>query len=158
METLGVIVLILVLTVLAFAVLGSKYHWVWRGQRRRYLRIQTDRAALSDDEFCRQAGLDPSVVGIVAVVRSKLGECGKCDPLRIYPDDSFYPHFGLAYDDDVAFVVADMGVIPGFHEYSFPLEEVDSVTDFVRVILRLKKEAEASDGANAALGTPRNSS
>jgi hypothetical protein len=158
METLGVSVLILVLTVLAFAVLGLKYQLVWKRHRRHYLRIQAPRTTLSNYEFCRHTGLDPSVAGIVAAVRSKLGEHGKCDALRIYPDDEFYPHFGLAYDDDVAFVVKDMGVIPGFHEYSFPLEEVDSVTDFVRVILRLKKEAELSGGANAARRAPRSSS
>jgi hypothetical protein len=153
-ETLFVVAML----VIAVVICGLKDRHVSRGHRKRYLSMQSGRPALSDDEFCRRAGLDPSVAGIVATVRSKLGECGKCDPVRIYPDDGFYPHFGLAYDDDVAFVVGDMGIIPGFHEYSFPLEEVDSVADFVRVILRLKKEAEPSDGANAALGAPRSSS
>ncbi len=48
------------------------------------------------------------------------------DPLRIYPEDKFSPHFGLDYDDDVAMVIQDMKIIKGYRDYSFPLEEIET--------------------------------
>jgi hypothetical protein len=50
--------------------------------------------------------------------------------------------FGLNYDDDVAMLVQKMGVIPGFIDFSFPLEEVDNVAGFVKLLFKMKENAE----------------
>jgi hypothetical protein len=150
MDTLSKTLSFVAVGVIGALMLALKDWFVSWQRQRYYASMQSGRPALSNPEFCERAGLDPSVAGTVAIVRSKLGECGRCDPDRIYPDDRFYPHFGLAYDDDVACVVAEMDVIPGFDEDSFPLEDVESVADFVGVILRLRDEAEPSAGASAA--------
>lgn len=110
---------------------------------RKYLKIQENHLPLSDEAFCNNLELDASHVQIISIIRSKLAEQGHFDALRIYPDDKFYPHFGLTYDDDVAGFVQDMKIIEGYRENSFPLEEVKTVGDFVKIILRLKKEFEA---------------
>ena len=139
METLGVIGLIVILAIFAFVVLGLKYHLIWKGHKRCYTRIQAGRASLSDEAFCNRVGLAPSVIGVVAVIRSKLAEQGRYGPLRIYPEDAFSLHFGLHYDDDVAMLVQEMKLINGYKGYSFPLEEVSSVADFIRVVLKLRE-------------------
>jgi hypothetical protein len=143
-QTFGAIAL---LVLLALVVLGFKGHRIWRRQKRVYLEVQADRAVLSDEDFCRLASLDASLVSLVSIIRSKLASFGRYDPLRIYPEDSFSPHFGLEYDDDVAIVVQRMKIIEGYREYSFPLEQVKTVADFIKVVCRLKKEAE-QDRAN----------
>jgi len=105
--------------------------------------VQSDRASLSDEAFCQQTGLEPLLVPIVSLIRSRLASLGAYDPFRVYPEDDFWPHFRLEYDDDVACFVQGIKVIRGYKDYSFPLQEVDTVADFVRVVWRLKNEAES---------------
>ena len=109
---------------------------------KKYFKIQSNHLPISHEIFCKNLGLDSSFLGIVSIIRSKLAEQGHFDVLRVYPEDKFYPNFGLAYDDDVAMFVQEMKVIKGYKNYYFPLEEVQTVGDFVKVVLRLKKEFE----------------
>jgi hypothetical protein len=145
-DTLAVIVIVAACVALPLISLVLKYHWNWRLRRRRYVSMQATRASLSDEVFCRQAGFDAPLVSVVQPIRPTLASFGGYDPLRIYPEDSFGAQFRLGYDDDVAFVVQNMKIIKGYNDYSFPLEEVDTVADFVRAVWRLKKDAEL-DGA-----------
>jgi hypothetical protein len=130
---------IVITVILALAVIGLKGYCDWRHTRRRYLRIQANRPPLSDVDFCRKANLELSVVGLVSLVRSKLASLGRYQAARIYPDDDFFS-FGLDYDDDVAMFVQNLKIIEGYKDYSFPLEEVRTVADFVKTVLKLKNE------------------
>jgi hypothetical protein len=149
MKTSSEIAFIVGVVFVAFLVLGFKGAWKWRRYRKRYQTIQEHRAALPNEAFCHQMGLDSSNLGIVSTVRAKLAEPGRYDPLRIYPEDDFYPHFGLNYDDDIAMTVHAMKIIDGYRDYSFPLEEVKTVADFVGVLLRIKQETERTGRRDA---------
>lgn len=129
------------LIVIAVGVVGFKDWCLWKRKHSRYLVKQSDRITLPDEEFCARSGLDESLCGNVAAIRCNLAEYGKCDPTRINPEDSL-SDFALNYDDDVAMLVQKTGIVPGLTDYSFPLEEVDSVADFVKVVVRMKTEAE----------------
>jgi len=133
---------IVIIVILAFVVLALKYRWIWRQQKKKYAKIQSGRTSLSDETFCTKLQLDASTIRIVSIVRSKLAEQGHYDPLRIYTDDKFYPHFGLTYDDEVGSFVYNMKIIEGYEVDYFPLGEVETVGDFVKTLLRLKKEFE----------------
>jgi len=133
---------ILAIVILALFVLAIKSYWIWKRQKRNYATIQSNRSPITDEVFCEELGLDASCAKIVSILRSKISKLGDYDPLRIYPNDEFYSQFGLDYDDDVAMFLEETKVIEGCREYSFPLEEVKSVGDFIKVVLRLKKEFE----------------
>ena len=125
----------------AIAAIVLRYFVASRRKRARYLSLQAARPALSDSEFCRRAGVDPSHAAIVGTIRSHLAACFRCDALRLYPEDD-WPSYALNYDDDVAGLVEEMGVIPGFHQHWFPMERMDSLGDFVRVVLELRARPE----------------
>jgi hypothetical protein len=135
---------ILSIVILALFVLAIKSYWIWKRQKQNYANIQSNRSPITDEVFCEKLGLDTSCSNIVSILRSKISNLGDYDPLRIYPDDEFYSHFGLDYDDDVAMFLQETKVIEGYREYSFPLEEVKTVGDFVKAVFRLKKEFEAA--------------
>ncbi len=141
MTTIMIIAGIVLLIAIAVAVVGFKDWCLLKRNHNRYLAKRSDRIALPDEQFCARGGLDESICGIVATIRCNLAEYGKCDPTRINPEDSL-SDFALNYDDDVAMLVQKIGIVPGFKDYSFPLEEVDSVADFVKVVVRMKTEAE----------------
>ena len=128
---------------LAVVILCFRDRQAWRDRNRKYLKTQADRSVLMDDYFCRKAGLDPETAAIIGIIRTNLAEPGVCDASRIYPGDSL-ADFGLDYDDDVAMLVQKMGVIPGFTDYSFPLEDVNDVASFAKIILKMKQDAEPS--------------
>jgi hypothetical protein len=130
---------------LAILVLALKSEWAWRRDKRRYRRMQASRISLADTDFCQRAGLNPSAVNIVSRVRSELASLGGFEPLKIYPEDAFYTHFGLRYDDEVAGFVQGLKIIEGCADCSFPVEEVVTVADFMRVVLRSAMKPEIHD-------------
>ena len=136
------IITILTIVILAIFICAWSDRLKRRGQMKKYLKIQSEHLPLSDEVFCKNLQLDSSLVRIISIIRNKLAEQGRFDALRVYPQDTFYPNFGLAYDDDVAMFVQDMKIIESYRKYYFPLEEVQTVGDFVKVVLRLKKEFE----------------
>ena len=143
MDTVLLVVGMLILVVLTLFVFG------WLGStvaKRRYAALQASRTPITDEEFCRRAGLDLTQGNIVTTTRNALAErgLGRYDATRIYPEDSLNT-FELGYDDDVGWFVEGAQLIPGFHPDSswFPVEEVTSVADFVRVVQRMKDEATA---------------
>lgn len=138
-----VFLITLIIVILALCVIALKCHWIWKKRKRQYALLQSSHTPISDEVFCEKLGLDISAVRVISIIRSEIAELGCYDPLRIYPDDTFHPHFGLDYDDDVAILIQKMKIIEGYREYSFPLEEVDTIGDFVKIVLRLKKEFEA---------------
>jgi hypothetical protein len=125
----------------AIAAIVLRYFVASRRKRARYLSLQAARPALSDSEFCRLAGVNPSHAAIVGTIRSYLAACFRCDALRMYPEDD-WPSSVLQYDDDVAGLVEEIGVLPDFKQYWFPMERVDSLGDFVRVVLELRARPE----------------
>lgn len=139
---------VIVLSVV-FLVLFTVVIMVWlgdRANRSRYASLQAGRPSLTDEEFCQRAGLHLHTAGLVQDVRIALARRGrgKYEAKRIYPEDEFCGPFDLTYDDDVAGFVEMADLVPGFHQYWFPLEEVSSVADFVRVVQRMKEEAGSS--------------
>lgn len=110
--------------------------------------MRASRASLSDEAFCRRSGLDASLASLVFSIRSKLVSFGGYDPLRVYPEDRLSHHLHLHHEHHVAMVVEDMNIRRGYDNESFSYKEVDTVADFVRVVWRLKKEAESGDSAN----------
>jgi len=144
-ESLAVLVIIAVCVALPLIGLVLTDHWMERFHRRNYLRMQASRASLSDEAFCRRSGLAASLVSLVFSIRSKVASFDGYDPLRVYPEDSISHHLHLHHEHHVAMVVEDMNIRGGYDNDSFP-NEVDTVADFVRVVWRLKKEAD--DAAN----------
>lgn len=141
MHAILTIVAVVVMVALAIAILGLRDWLAWRRRIRRYLNTQAGRENLTNDEFCRQVAIDPSTATIVGIVRMNLAEFAPCDASRIYPGDTLHD-FALDYDDDVAMLVQKMGIISGFSDYSFPMEEVGDVGGFTRLLLKMKEEAE----------------
>lgn len=144
MDTFTTICILFGILFAAIAAIVLRHLVASRRKRARYLSLQAARPALSDSEFCRRAGVDPShaAIAIVGTIRSHLAASIRCDALRLYPEDD-WPSYALNYyDDDVAGLVEEMGVIPGFHQYWFPMERVDSLGDFVRVVLELRARPE----------------
>jgi hypothetical protein len=125
------------LAVIAWIVL--RHRRASRLERAKYLEVLATRPSLSDSEFCRRAGVDASHASVVGTIRTQVAARVRCDALRMYPEDK-WPRCGL-YDDDVAGLVEEMGLIPGFHQFWFPMERVDSIGDFVRVVLELRASA-----------------
>jgi hypothetical protein len=139
METISVISIVIV----ALLVIALKGYWIARRTRKRYLRIQSTRSVLTDQEFCNRINLDLSAIEVVSVVRSRLGNFRSFDPLKIYPEDDFYEHFELSYDDDITAFVQEMKIIKGFKGEAFPFEEIHTVADFAKATFELKKNSES---------------
>jgi hypothetical protein len=138
----AIFIIILCIVILALFVLAVKSYWLWKNQKRSYINIQSRRPPLTDEAFCEKLGVDVSHTKVVSTLRAKISELGGYDPLRIYPDDEFFKRFGLDYDDDAAMFIQETKIINGYRDYSFPLEEIKTVGDFVNTVLRLKKEFE----------------
>jgi hypothetical protein len=136
---------ILAIVIFAFFIFAFKGHWARKRQKRFYANIQSGRTPLTNEAFCEKLGIDLSFAEAVSILRTKIAGLGCYDPLRIYPDDEFYSHFGLNYDDDAAMFLQETKIIKAYRGYSFPLEEVKTIGDFVKVVLRLKKESEETN-------------
>ncbi len=83
----------------------------WRGRirvKRHYSPIPSARIPLSDEQFCREEGLDSSCSQLVSTIRSKVGKLTGDDPWQIYPDDRF-SDLGLTYGD-VEILLNDMDI------------------------------------------------
>ena len=118
-----------------------------RARRSRYASLQAGRPPITDEEFCRRAGLSPAAEGLVEAIRPALAARGRgmYDAARIYPDDEFYGPFDLGYDDDQAWFVERANLIPGFRaDEGLPHAAFPSVADFVQVVQGMKDEAGAS--------------
>ncbi len=76
--------------------------------RRHHSPILSARIPLSDEEFCREEGLDSSCSELVSIVRSKVGKLTGDYPLNIYPDDRL-SDLGLSYED-VEILMNDMDI------------------------------------------------
>jgi hypothetical protein len=94
------------------------------------LRLQADRVSLSDEEFCHKERLDSSAVDLVHTIRYQVAKDIGCDPLRIYPDDSF-SDFGWSYGE------AEM--LMGYTDVVFEWDP-SFVGEFILEIVRLRKE------------------
>ena len=151
MKTIISILAVVGLVVLAVVIMCLRDYRAWQKRNRKYLAIQTSHTPLRDDEFCRQAGIDSANAETIGIMRTNLSNFGKCDASRITPDDVL-SDFGLNYDDDVAMLVQAMGVIPGFNEFSFPLEDVSNVGGFATMLLTMKQKAEQTAAAAARHG------
>jgi hypothetical protein len=143
METTSQIIFIVGVIALALMTLGVKGIWQCRRIQSTYKKVQQTRSPLSDQKFCELAGLDRNAVLLVEEIRKALAEQGDYDPVLIYPEDEFHPTFGLSYDDTVAAMVKREEWIEGFDGVSFPLEDVNSVRDFINMILKLKNNSRA---------------
>lgn len=137
------------LIVAAVSVLILKDWFAVKLSRTRYLSSQSGRPPLSGEEFCRRCGLNPVVADIVTVVRSKLGERRKCDPLHIYPEDDLGSVLPGSWADELEHCAADWGITTSSYGDTFPYWDVRSVADFVGAILKLRGEPESHAGANA---------
>lgn len=83
----------------------------WRDRvrdKRHHLAIPSARIPLSDEEFCREEGLDSSCSELVSTIRSRVGKLSGDNPLNIYPDDRF-SDLGLSYGD-VEILMNDMDI------------------------------------------------
>jgi len=145
MHTVLTIIAVVLMVAFAITVLCFRDSLTWRKRNRAYLSKQTERANLTDDQFCCKVGIAPSVSTIIGIVRANLAEFGQCNALKIYPEDTL-SEYGLDYDDDVAMLVRKMGIIPGFTEYSFPLEVVDDVGGFTKLLLIMKEQRIGEQG------------
>jgi len=138
MELVAPILFGLGIIVTALLLLAAKEAVRWQFMRRRYRKLQATRLPLEHLDFCVKAGWDSHACNLVSSVRHALAENCGYDPLRIYPDDDFCPTFGLRYDDSVGFFVEDQKWVADLKDHSFPLEEVQSVGDFISVTLKLR--------------------
>jgi hypothetical protein len=139
------IMVLIAVVALAIIILSIRDRLVWRKRIMEYLSTQAGRAVLKDHEFCHQAGIDSSNAATIEIILTKLAEFAHCDASRIRPDDKL-SDFALDYDDDVAMLVQKMGIIPGFRDYSFPLEEVDNVAEFASLVLKMIEDAKEGSG------------
>ena len=122
-----------ILVICIILILFLKDHVVRKRRERNYLHMQSSRTPLSDEEFCRRVGLDPSIADLVHTIRHRLGKESRCDPLRIYPEDSFFDDFGWNY--------GDLEMLED--EMDIHLEiECSYVGTFILEIARLQKERE----------------
>jgi hypothetical protein len=95
--------------------------------------MQSSRTLLSDEEFSYKERLDSSIANVVHTIRHRLAKESGCDPLRIYPEDSFFDDFGWNY--------GDLEMLED--EMDIHLEiECSYVGTFILEIARLQKERE----------------
>jgi hypothetical protein len=120
-------------------ILFLKNHFVRKRRRRDYCHIQSNRTPLSDEDFCHREGLDPAIADLVHTIRHRLAKDSGCDPLRIYPDDSFFDDFGWSY--------GDLEMLEDDMDLNFEIE-CSYVGTFILEIARLRKEREQREQDN----------
>jgi hypothetical protein len=145
MQTMMHILAVVAILAVALLVLFIRAHFQAKERDQKYAVKQKDREPLADKDFCLRSGVDPSEEPSITIIRRDLAWFGQCDAPRIYPEDNL-GELGLDYDDDVAMLVQKMGLIPGFKEFSFPTEDVNTIADFAKIVLRMKHEAETKAG------------
>ena len=88
-----------------------------------YKKELNERIPLSDEQFCKKASLPQSDIDLVKRTRECFGKFRKVDPLLIYPEDNVFTSIGIPYDDDLAGVLYNAGILKEF-EYCFPADEL----------------------------------
>jgi hypothetical protein len=139
---------VVVIVIIAMLILGIRYALKDRREQKAYQRITTDRGTISDEEFCRMANLEESQIPLVHALRISFGLYRDVDADRIYPEDSFFDHFGMPYDDTLAVFLHDEGLLDD-HDWWFPTEDLVVFSDLVHLIEQMNNKTEqvaAPDG------------
>ena len=132
---------VVVIVIVAALVCGFKDMLKDKKHQKTYQNMLNDREAMSDQEFCRLAGLDASDVELVHSLRASFSRFRSVSADMIYPDDSFFEHFGMPWDDTLAMFLHAEGILYK-HDYWFPNDEINGFSDLVPLVKRMNKETE----------------
>ena len=112
-----------------------------------YKRELNERIPLSDEHFCQKASLPQTDMDLVKRTRECFGKFRKVNPLLIYPEDDIFTSIGISYDDDLAGILYDAGILEEC-EHWFPAEEMNQLSDIFPLIHQMNQKSEPADSGN----------